>query len=61
MRRQDRVIRTNIRLENLGNPPASILKSNAYSSGVEWGQRSNLMLKFIFQWLQFAAIRKLQA
>lgn len=52
--RQDRVLQTRSRLENLGNPFASILKSNAYSNWVEWGQRSSLMIISIIQWLQFA-------
>ena len=61
MCRQDRFIQTSIRLENLGNPSASTLKSNAYSNCVERGQRSSLMIKSIIQWLQFAPTRKLQA
>lgn len=37
-----------------------ILKTNACSNSVEWGQGSSLMFKTIIQWLQFFAIRKLQ-
>lgn len=37
-----------------------ILKTNACSNSMEWGQGSSLMFKTIIQWLQFFAIRKLQ-
>lgn len=36
-----------------------ILKTNACSNSVEWGQQSSLMFKTIIQWLQFFPIRKL--
>lgn len=41
--------------------PASFLRPVPCPNSVEWGQTSSLMFKTIIQWLQFLAIRKLQA